>query len=247
MIYMRAKKPSTNEVTTVGAVRGGYRVTALWAVRTTHAILRVAAAPVKMNEFAYSYKASSKPPETVQYALRWRAILCEHHCTTVKARLAVTCKLPELAVILIVETPTGVKAVFVVDPILLGLPQLTPNTSSNSKTAVPKTILVRREARSRPAKTMPTTVKPYQNWPKPFRGLDTLAMVSVLIFTVTFRGRALALREEGLNRQTVFAGNPAQEKLTDAGNVPLELTLMPKLPVPPCGTVNEVADRVREI
>jgi len=159
----------------------------------------------------------------------------------------VTCKLPELAVILIVETPTGVKAVFVAVEVLLGLPQPIPNNSSNSKTAVPKTILVRREARSRPAKTMPTTVKPYQNWPKPVRGLDTLAMESVLMLTVTFPGRALALREEGLNWHTVFAGNPAQEKLTDAGNVPLELILMPKLPVPPCGTVNEVADRMREI
>jgi hypothetical protein len=74
-----------------------------------------------------------------------------------------------------------------------------------------------------------------------------VATVFVLILTITFPGRAPGLREEGLNWQVVFAGNPLQSNVIVETIGPLALTLKLRLPTAPSCTVKELLERLSAI
>ena len=154
------------------------------------------------------------------------------------------CELPELAVTVTEDTPIGVATLLFMGWVLPALPQPNPATTSKSKVAIARRLLVRQERCFTPAKTIPITVNPYQNPPMPPRAPNTLATVFVLILTVTWPGSAPGLSEEGLNRQVALAGNPAQLKVIADTSVPFELMLRLKLPTLPAGTVKAVWDKV---
>src|ERR1700730_2090969 len=164
-------------------------------------------------------------------------LIIASHCSTVRVILTVACEFPELAVTLTKETPGGVAAPLFVSRVLPApLPQPRHAATNKSAVAIPRKDLARRDRRSMPAKTIPITLKPYQIPPMPSRGFWMLATLSVVIWTVTLPGRAEGLSDEGLNRQVVLAGNPAQPKVMGDSSVPLELILRLKLPPPPAGT-----------
>jgi hypothetical protein len=195
-----------------------------------------------MHQIAYTFTRRARPERATLIAL------IASYSSTVKVTLTVACELPELAVTLTKETPGGVAAPLFVSKVLpVPLPQPRHAATNKSAVAIPKEDLLRRDRRSMPAKTIPITLKPYQIPPMPSRGFRTLATLSVVIWTVTLPGRAEGLSEEGLNKQVVFAGNPAQPKVIGDSSVPLELILRLKLPPPPAGTDKEVWDKVSAI